>query len=284
MNTNTVDKLSIPNKPDQATGISSSSEYEKQHAAGCPCTGCAYADFLSNQSTWQFFFTGTFATPAEKDHRVFEKSTLAQRRGRTVHHEQAIKALENHLRHCMCEAAYLEEGIGRKKKTKAGHWKWAGPAARAWDNGHRPTYVCSLENNKHNNGVHVHALIAPHEDWPFAWSNMKTWDLHQGFGRTYELRPGQTSKWDGKDIPAATKIARYMVKYCVKDTTTDTVLGPRKPYERPNSQNQYRHRNPSELYLAPWLSARKEEAPKAPVLPTAGRESAASARKLLVAV
>lgn len=259
-------------------------DFENRHDEHCLCTSCGYARYLSELRPWQFFFTGTFASPVERSSDVFERCSRHERTGRVVHDEGAIKALHNHLRHAMCLTAHEVHGIGHRVKTKAGHYRWKGAAAKAWDKGHRPDYVLSLEKNKHNTGVHIHALVAPHPDWEISWSAMKTWWDKQGFGDTQEIRPGDTVRWGDRRVPVATKVARYMVKYSLKDTSTENTIGRRTRYEKPNSQGQFRHRNPSELHLAPWLSPSAPEATKEPVLVSEANVSDRRERSLLVAV
>ena len=113
---------------------------------------------------------------------------------------------------------------------------------------------------------------------------MSTWWQKQGIGRTDEIRPGETVKWGKTRVPVATKVARYMVKYSLRDTASENTIGRRTRYENPNSQGQFRHRNPSELHLAPWLSPSAPEATQEPLLVSEANVSDRRERSLLVAV
>ena len=186
-----------------------------------------YAEFLSRLRPWRWWFTGTFASPAESSSETFEKLARAQRTGRAVQPEAAIKAFHWHLRHCMCLAAE-ERDLAYRKPISSGGFKWVGPAARAWTKRERPDYVLTLERNKHNTGVHIHALICDHPDWPLTFDGLRSWWDVQGFGRTQEIyrNSTETDVHTGDVLPLALVKSRYMLKYSLKQHDCELALAP----------------------------------------------------------
>ena len=245
MNTNTIDNLSIPDEPNGSTAVIPNSELNEKHVE--------YARFLSGIQPWRWWFTGTFASPVELNSCAFEAAAYSKRTGRSVQPEGAVKAFERHLRHAMCLSAEPDGGAYRKP-TKYG-FKWVGSAPKAWDRGRRPQYVLTLERNKHNAGVHIHALVADHPDWPITFDAMRSWWDSQGMGRTEEIRPGETRtmRKTGETVSREFFHCFYALKYSLKLPDCD-------------------------LVLAPWL----KKAPSAPISPSLARDSERSERELLI--
>lgn len=245
MNPQTIDNLSIPEEADASTAITSNSELDETHAE--------YARFLSGQQPWRWWFTGTFASAVELNSVAFEGAAYSKRTGRSVQPEAAVKAFESHLRHAMCLSAESSGGAYRKP-TKYG-FKWVGSAPKAWERGRRPQYVLTLERNKHNAGVHIHALVADHPDWPITFDAMRSWWDSQGMGRTEEIRPGETRtmRKTGETVSREFFHCFYALKYSLKLPDCD-------------------------LVLAPWL----KKAPLAPISPSLARDSERSERELLI--
>ena len=199
-----------------------------------------YAQYLSGLRPWRWWFTGTFASAAESSATIFEALPRTSRTSRTVQPEGAIKAFHAHLRHCICLEAE-KHGDAFQKLMSSGRKKWVGAAPRAWTRHRaRPDYVLTLERNKHNTGVHIHALIADHPDWPMSFDGLRTWWDFQGFGKVVEIHSGstETDKHTGDVLPLALVKCRYMLKYALKQ-------------------------HDCELALAPWLTDGPEAAPAA---------------------
>ena len=186
-----------------------------------------YAKYLSRLRPWRWWFTGTFASPAESSSATFEALPTSERTARSVQPEGAVKAFHEHLRHAQCLAAE-SRGEAHRKPVKGGGFKWVGRAARDWTKGIRPDYVLTLERNKHNTGVHIHALVSDHEFYPVTFDAMRSWWDKQGMGKVIEIRPGEVTEYEptGEVLPVAERRARYMLKYSLKQHDSELAIAP----------------------------------------------------------
>ena len=227
MNTETIRLTDrIPLDSDESTA-SLRIRFLRQENQNISTAHAEYAEFLSRLRPWRWWFTGTFASAAESSSETFEKLTRDKRTGRSVQPEAAIKAFHRHLRHCQCLEAEKHE-LAYRKPISSGGFKWVGPAARAWTKHERADYVLTLERNKHNTGVHIHALVSDHPDWPLSFDALRSWWDVQGFGHVQEIRANstETDKHSGDVLPQALVKSRYMLKYSLKQHDCELALAP----------------------------------------------------------
>ena len=193
----------------------------------------AMGQFLGSLRPWTHWVTLTFATRKPLAH-----GEASARTNRTVPAEQAVKAFKTLLYQAtlqQCQQDHPEWISSAKNCASPPYKKFNGLRRKRYERGDCPTWVMAIEDNHGRPGTHVHALVdfsTTSTPPRLALFRRLAWEK-EGLNRI-ELcgetadrisdRPLDDPDWNS--LTFAQKRASYMVKYCLKDGTSELHIDP----------------------------------------------------------